>query len=64
MDWMVGSPPPPDKRILFADMSFMTFPQTRWSFSHWRELLPSAEISRGEGAISALPVALRNDLMR
>lgn len=62
MGWMVGSPPPPEKQIRFADMSFMTFPQTRWSFSHWRELLPSAEISRGDGPVSALPVALRDDL--
>lgn len=62
MGWMVGSPPPRERQIRFEDMSFMTFPQTRWSFSHWRELLPSAEISRGDGAVSALPVALRDDL--
>lgn len=62
MGWMVGSPPPRDRQIRFEDMSFMTFPQTRWSFSHWRELLPSAEISRGDGAVSVLPVALRDDL--
>lgn len=60
--WMVGSPPPRDRQIRFEDMGFMTFPQTRWSFSHWRELLPSAEISRGDGAVSVLPVALRDDL--
>ena len=31
MGWMVGSPPPPDKLILFADSSFARFPCTRWS---------------------------------
>lgn len=62
MGWMVGSPPRPEKQIRFADMSFMTFPQTRWSFSHWRELLPTSEISRGDVPVSVLPVALRDDL--
>ncbi|MFC5343214.1 serine hydrolase domain-containing protein [Brevundimonas staleyi] len=60
--WMVGSPPPPERRIRFEDLSFMRFPQIRWSFSHWRELLPTAEISRGDGPVSVLPVALRDDL--
>ena len=44
LGWMVGSPPPRDRQIRFEDMSFMTFPQTRWSFSHWRELLPSQKM--------------------
>jgi hypothetical protein len=38
LGWMVGSPPPPDKTIRFADGSFYKFPQTRWTFSHWREI--------------------------
>jgi CubicO group peptidase (beta-lactamase class C family) len=62
MGWMVGSPPPPERQIRFSDGSFMRFPQTRWSFSHWRQILPSTEISRGEGPASSLPVALRDDL--
>lgn len=62
LEWMIGSPPPPDRLIRFEDLSFMRFPQIRWSFSHWRELLPTAEISRGDGPISPLPVALRDDL--
>ena len=33
MGWMVGSPPPPDKLIRFADSSFCRFPRTRWSYS-------------------------------
>lgn len=62
MGWMVGSPPPPERVIQNDDLSFMRFPQTRWSFSHWRELQPTAEISRGEGPISLLPTAARSDL--
>lgn len=62
MGWMVGSPPPPERLIQYDDLSFMRFPQTRWSFSHWRELRPTAEISRGDGPVSPLPTAARNDL--
>lgn len=62
LGWMVGSPPPLERQIRFEDQSFLSFPQIRWSFSHWRELLPSAEISRGDGPASLLPVALRADL--
>lgn len=62
MKWMVGSPPPSERMIRYSDQSFMTFPQTRWSFSHWRQFLPSAEILRGDGATAPLPVALRDDL--
>lgn len=62
MGWMVGSPPPPERSIRFDDLSFMTFPQTRWSFSHWRELVPTAEISRGNGPISLLHKDERDDL--
>lgn len=62
MGFMVGSPPPSERLIRFEDQSFMRFPQIRWSFSHWREFLPSAEVSRGDGPASSLAVALRDDL--
>jgi CubicO group peptidase (beta-lactamase class C family) len=62
MGWMQGSPPTPDKIIKFEDGSFGRFPQTRWSFSHYRELFPTARVKRGKGAVSALPLALRDDL--
>jgi CubicO group peptidase (beta-lactamase class C family) len=62
MGWMVGSPPPPDKQIRYDDGSFYRFPQSRWSFSHMRELRPSVAISRGSGPASKLPNALRSDL--
>jgi len=62
LGWMVGAPPPPDKLIRQADMSFFRFPQTRWSFAHMRELLPTATVWRGDGSVSQLPRAERKDI--
>ena len=67
MGWMQGSPPPPEKRIQFENGSFYQFPKTRWSFANYRELMPTALVSRGGGPISGmpvsrLPVSLRDDL--
>ncbi|WP_424629431.1 serine hydrolase domain-containing protein [Bradyrhizobium sp. SYSU BS000235] len=57
---MQGFPPPPDKIIRFADGSSSRFPNTRWAFSHIRELVPTANVSRGQGPIVALPRAERD----
>jgi CubicO group peptidase (beta-lactamase class C family) len=62
LGWMVGSPPPPEKRIRFEDGSFYRFPQWRWTFSHWREMRPTVAISRGPGPVLPLPRAERSDL--
>jgi CubicO group peptidase (beta-lactamase class C family) len=62
MGWMQGSPPPPEKRIQFRDGSFFKFPQTRWSFAHMAELVPTVKVSRGSGPVARLPLALRTDL--
>lgn len=62
LGWMVGSPPAPDKLIRFADGSSYRFPQFRWSFSNYRQLVPTTSVSRGLGAPSVLPRAERNDL--
>jgi hypothetical protein len=62
LGWMVGFPPPSDRQIRFDDGSHFRFPQWRWSFSHWRELMPTAGISRGSGPVSSLPRAERTDL--
>ncbi len=59
---MLGSPPPPEKTIRFADGSFYRFPQWRWSFSHWRELMPTVAVPRGSGPIWELPSVPRADL--
>ncbi len=60
--WMQGTPPPLDKRVQYSDGSYFTFPRTRWAFSNTREVVPTSNITKGTGAISALPVALRDDL--
>ena len=62
LGWMQGFPPPPDKTIRFADGSYYEFPQRRWAFSHVRELVPTACVSRGDGAVAMLPRAERDDL--
>jgi len=62
MGWMVGAPPPPDKLIRFADGSWFRFPQTRWSFSHVRELMPTSVVRRGGGPASPVPRAERADI--
>lgn len=53
--WMTGAPPPANKTVRAGDGSFYRFPQLRWSFSHWRELFPTANISRGDGPVATLP---------
>ena len=54
MGWMKGSPPPPDKTIRFEDDDTLSFPKSRWSLSHTRELVPTARIWRGTQASTAL----------
>ena len=62
MGWMIGSPPPPDKIIRFADSSFFRFPRTRWSYSHMRQLMPTSVVARGDAQPCALPRDERTDL--
>src|SRR3954451_312642 len=52
---MQGFPPPPDKMVRFGDGSASKFPGTRWSFNHLRELMPNADVLRGEGPVAMLP---------
>ena len=58
LDWMQGFPPPPDKLIMQPDSDFFSFPKLRWTVCHFRELLPTEQVSRGIGA----PVPLEYDL--
>ena len=62
MGWMKGSPPPADKTITFESGDHLRFPQIRWAVAHYRELLPTAGVPRGHGPVSALPLALREDI--
>ena len=58
LGWMQGFPPPPDKLIMQPDSNFFSFPRLRWTVCHFRELLPTEQVSRGIGA----PVPLEYDL--
>jgi len=62
MGWMIGSPPPPDKLVRFADGSWFQFPQTRWSYSNIRQLMPTSAVGRGNGPVSRLANAERADI--
>ena len=62
LGWMEGAPPAADKRITFADASFFAFPQTRWSFSNWRNYFPTAPIERGGLKAHSFPRKERADL--
>ena len=62
MGWMVGAPPPPDKLIRFADGSWFRFPQTRWSFSNIRQLMPTSVVRRGNGPATTLPRLSATDI--
>ena len=62
LQWMRGAPPPTDKLIRYVDGSFYRFPQTRWSFSHWRQFWPTVDVARGVGAVRDLPAYERTDL--
>jgi len=57
---MQGFPPPPDKIVRFGDGSSSKFPGTRWAFSHIRELVPTANVWRGDGPVVPLPRAERD----
>lgn len=59
---MQGVPPPPEKRVRSVDSTSWRFPNTRWSFSHQRELGASAVVRRGARPAATLPYALRDDL--
>ena len=55
--WMQGSPPPADKLIRFQDGSGYRFPQLRWSFAHYRQMVPTVAVPRGLKAAKALPAS-------
>lgn len=62
LGWMVGAPPPPNRTIRFADGSYWQFPALRWTVANFRQLMPTVNVSRGLGAASLLPEALRADI--
>ncbi len=61
---MTGAPPAPDARVRFDDGSMWIFPKTRWAFSHFQALMPTALVARGTGPVSPLPEEPALDLAR
>jgi len=59
---MVGFPPKAESTVRLHDTSSWRFPGIRWAFSHQRELTPTANVRRGQGAAAPLPTGLRDDL--
>jgi hypothetical protein len=59
---MMGFPPAPDCLIRVDLGNHYGFPNSRWTFSHWRDLIPTQNVWRGATAAAALPKALRDDL--
>ena len=55
---MEGFPPPLDKRVTLENWDLAPF--NRWSFQNIRRVLPTAVVSRGEGAVSPLEAAYRD----
>jgi CubicO group peptidase (beta-lactamase class C family) len=62
LGWMVGSPPPAERILRFDDGSYFRFPQMRWSVAHFRQLMPTINVSRGLSAPSVLPQKMSNDI--
>jgi CubicO group peptidase (beta-lactamase class C family) len=62
LGWMLGSPPPPDRTIRFEDGSYWSFPALRWTVCHFRQLMPTVNVSRGLDAPVPIPRAIRSDI--
>lgn len=62
LGWMVGSPPPPEKMLRFANASHYKFPQFRWSFANLRQFMPSTNVWRGDAGSTRFDYALRSDI--
>ena len=57
LGWMQGVPPPSEKIIGQPDSNYFSFPKMRWTVCHFRELLPTTQVSRGLGAPVPLETA-------
>ena len=62
LGWMEGFPPPDDRIIRFADPDYFAFPKLRWTVCHFRELMPSTVVTRGDGAARTLERAIDEGL--
>ncbi|PCF95611.1 serine hydrolase domain-containing protein [Vreelandella nigrificans] len=58
LGWMQGFPPAPEQVIGQPDSNYFSFPKMRWTVCHFRELLPTKQVSRGLGEPMPLAYAL------
>jgi CubicO group peptidase (beta-lactamase class C family) len=58
LGWMQGFPPPRDKLIAQPVSNYFSFPRLRWTVCHLRELVPTAQVSRGIASPVRLEYAL------
>lgn len=66
LGWMQGFPPASERVIGQPDANYFSFPKMRWTVCHFRELLPTKQVSRGLAAPVPLTYALDdaiNDVM-
>lgn len=62
LGWMIGAPPPDNRVVRFEDGSYFRFPQWRWSVSHFRQLMPTINVSRGIGNSSRIKRKQRDEI--
>ncbi len=62
LGWMQGAPPPPELQVRFDDGGMYSFPKLRWAYSNIRRLVPTTSVARGDGPVSVLPRADRDDI--
>ena len=62
LGWMQGAPTPPERQVRFDDGGMYTFPKLRWAYSNIRRLVPTTNVSRGDGPVCVLPRADRDDI--
>jgi len=62
MGWMEGVPPAPEKRITIAAGDYLTFPKSRWTVCHIRDMFPTVGVGRGLEAPAPLAYAPGREL--
>ena len=60
--WMKGFRPSPDKLIIQPQSNYFSFPKLRWTVCHIRELLPTAQVSRGIAPTISLDYAINEGI--
>ncbi|MFN3190638.1 MAG: serine hydrolase domain-containing protein [Aureliella sp.] len=62
LGWMLGTPPPEDRRVMQPESNFFSFPKLRWTVCHIRELMPTKQVSRGLNDAQKLEYTLDHEI--